>query len=92
MQESWKVSLMWALRWGSSFNLLCWIRSAVNSEMCTILWTAAFSNTVPVMGDFGCSRKSTGPHQVGMYWLHTRHMWPHSPPRIHFTPRRWASW
>ena len=63
----------------------------MNSEMCTILWTAAFSNVVPVMGDTGFSRKSTGPHQVGMYWLHTRHMWPHSPPRIHFTPRRLAS-
>jgi hypothetical protein len=37
------------------------------------------------------SRKSAGPFMVSMYWLITRHMWPHSPPRIHLTPRRLAS-
>ena len=26
-----------------------------------------------------------------MYWFTRRHMWPHSPPSIHFTPRRFAS-
>jgi hypothetical protein len=37
------------------------------------------------------SRKSAGPFMVSMYWCITRHMWPHSPPRIHLTPRRLAS-
>jgi hypothetical protein len=67
------------------------IRSAVNSVMWTILVDRAFSNRVPVMGETGSSRKSAGPFMVSMYWLMTRHMWPHSPPRIHLTPSRLAS-
>ncbi len=59
--------------------------------MWTILVDWVFSNTVPVMGDMGTSRKSAGPFMVLMYWCRTRHMWPHSPPMIHFTPRRLAS-
>ena len=59
--------------------------------MWTTLVDLAFSNTVPVMGDLGTSRKSAGPLTVSMYWCSTRHMWPHSPPRIHLTPSRLAS-
>ena len=29
-------------------------------------------------------------HRVHVLWM-TRHMWPHSPPRIHLTPSRFAS-
>ena len=67
------------------------MRSAVNSHTCTIFVDAAWSNRVPVTGDTGTSRKSAGAFIVPMYWCTTRHMWPHSPPRIHFTPRRRAS-
>ena len=45
----------------------------------------------PGDGETGSSRKSAGPFIVSMYWWITRHMWPHSPPRIHLTPRRLAS-
>ena len=86
LHESWNVTRMWSFRDGSSFSLPCWIRSAVNSMMWTILVERAFSNTVPVIGDFGTSRKSAGPFMVSMYWWITRHMCPHSPPRIHLTP------
>ena len=91
LQESWKVTFQRSLRAGSSFSLPWWIRSAVNSQMCTILVERAFSKRVPVIGETGTSRKSAGPFMVSMYWCRTRHMWPHSPPRIHFTPRRLAS-
>jgi hypothetical protein len=67
------------------------MRSAVNSVMWSILVPAAASKRVPVIGETGVSRKSAGPFMVSMYWLMTRHMWPHSPPRIHLTPRRSAS-
>ena len=43
------------------------------------------------MGDTGTSRKSAGPFIVSMYWLMTRHMWPHSPPIMYFTPSLLAS-
>ena len=88
LQESWKVTLYLSLRLGSSLSLLLWIRSAVNSQMCTIFVLFACSKTVPVTGDLGTSRWLAGPFIVSMYWCTTRHMWPHSPPRIHFTPRR----
>ena len=39
----------------------------------------------------GFSRKSAGPLKVSMYWCTTRHMCPHSPPSIHFTPNLLAS-
>ena len=73
---------------GSSFSLPLRIRSAVNSVMWTILVERAFSKRVPVIGETGSSRKSAGPFMVSMYWWSTRHMWPHSPPRIHLTPSR----
>ena len=63
----------------------------MNSQMCTMRVEAAFSKRVPVIGETGCSRKSAGPFIVSMYWCSTRHMWPHSPPRIHLTPSRFAS-
>ncbi len=67
------------------------MRSAVNSQMWTIFADRALSKRVPVIGLTGTSRKSAGPFMVSMYWCSTRHMWPHSPPIIHFTPRRLAS-
>ena len=91
LHESWKVTFQWSLRDGSSLSLSCAIRSAVNSQMWTILVEAACSNRVPVTGETGTSRKSAGPFMVSMYWWSTRHMCPHSPPRIHFTPSRFAS-
>ena len=39
----------------------------MNSMMWIIFVERAFSNTVPVMGDFGTSRKSAGPFMVSMY-------------------------
>ena len=91
MHESWNVTFQWSLRDGSSVSFPLAIRSAVNSQMWTIFVDAACSNRVPVTGETGTSRKSAGPFIVSMYWCRTRHMWPHSPPRIHFTPRRFAS-
>ena len=91
LQESWKVTRRWLFRDGSSFSFPFRIRSEVNSAMCTIFVARAFSKRVPVIGETGSSRKSAGPFIVSMYWWSTRHIWPHSPPRIHFTPRRFAS-
>ena len=91
LHESWYVTTRRSLRLGSTLILSWYSRSAVNSVMCTIFVEAAFSNRVPVMGDTGTSRKSAGPFHVSMYWFTRRHMWPHSPPSIHFTPRRFAS-
>ena len=67
LQESWKVVRRWSLRFGSSFNLPCLMRSAVNSAMCTILVVFALVNFVPVMGETGSLRKSAGPFMVFMY-------------------------
>ncbi len=53
LQESWKVTFQRSLRDGSSFSLPSWIRSAVNSQMCTILVERAFSKRVPVTGETG---------------------------------------
>ena len=91
LQESWKVTRQWSFRLESSLIFPCLMRSAVNSAMCTILVLAALVKRVPVMGETGTSRKSAGPFRVSMYWCITRHMWPHSPPRIHLTPSRLAS-
>ena len=55
LQESCQVVMMWLLRSGRRLSLLCLMRSAVNSAMCTILVAAAFLNTVPVMGETGTS-------------------------------------
>ena len=60
LQESWKVVMMWSLRLGSRFSLLCLMRSAVNSVMCTILVAAALVNLVPVMGEVGTSIMQDG--------------------------------
>ena len=38
-----------------------------------------------------CCAGGAGPFMVSMYWFTTRHMWPHSPPRIHLAPRRSTS-
>src|SRR5271169_3225814 len=91
LQESCHVTLRWSFRFGSSLSLLFLIRSAVNSATWTIFIDFACSKTVPVIGDFGTSKKSAGPFHVSIYWESTRHMCPHSPPSIHFTPRRLAS-
>ncbi len=87
------MAMMFELRLLSKFSLPCLMRSAVNSAMCTILVCLAFLNTVPVMGFTGvciCG-PCMAPFMVSMYWFTTRHMWPHSPPRIHLAPRRLAS-
>ena len=44
------MTFQWSLRLGSSLSLPWWIRSAVNSQMCTILVERAFSKRVPVIG------------------------------------------
>ena len=74
LHESWNVTRRWSFRLGSSLSLLLLIRSAVNSQMWTIFVEAALSKTVPVIGDFGTSKKSAGPFMVFMYWCMTRHM------------------
>jgi len=63
-----KVTRQRSLQPGSSFSLPLRMRSAVNSQMCTVLADRAFSKVVPVTGETGTSRKSAGPFMVSMYW------------------------
>ena len=61
------MTFQWSFLERSSASLPCAIRSAVNSQTCTIFVEAAWSNRVPVTGETGTSRKSAGPFIVSMY-------------------------